>query len=355
MALHTAFASTLGIKHPILQAPLAGADSAALAIAVSKAGGLGAIAGAYRTPAQIRDVAAEVRAATDAPFSLNLFAPQPARPEPDNMDAARARVAGYYLELGEPVPGDLEEAGFQFEGQLAAVLETGAKLVSFTFGIPPREAADAIKARGILLAGTATSVGEAKALAASGVDAIIAQGSEAGGHRGSFPDVQGGHAIGTMALVPQIASAVDVPVIAAGGIMDGRGIAAAVALGASAAQLGTAFLACPEAGIADVYRQAILEADADDTRITRAFSGRAARGIVNRFMREVDAAGDILPFPLQNALTRSLRKAAGAADRPEFLSLWAGQGLGLARPCSAGELMEDLIAGTEEAAKRLRS
>ena len=204
--------------------------------------------------------------------------------------------------------------------------------------------------------GTATNVAEAVALERAGVDAVVAQGSEAGGHRGTFAgDVDAGM-VGTIALVPQIADAVKVPVIASGGIMDGRGVAAALALGASGAQLGTAFLSCDEAGIPAAYKQAILDAGESDTRITRAFSGRPARGIVNRFMTEVGNAGDadaILPFPLQNTLTRPLRAAAAKAGRPEFLSLWAGQGLRLARREPAAALVKRLAEETDTVLRRL--
>jgi nitronate monooxygenase len=201
----------------------------------------------------------------------------------------------------------------------------------------------------MFLMGTATNVEEAVALERAGVDAVVAQGAEAGGHRGTFAgDVDAG-LVGTIALVPQIADAVKVPVVASGGIMDGRGIAAALALGASGVQMGTAFLTCEEAGVPAAYKQAILDARESDTRITRAFSGRAARGIVNRFMTEVERAGGanaILPFPLQNALTRPLRSAAAKADRAEFLSLWAGQGVGLARRESATSLVRRLADET---------
>ncbi len=355
MPFQTALTERLGIAHPIIQAPMAGGgDTPELVIAVGEAGGLGSIAGAYRTPDQIAAVTKQVRAASAAPFSVNLFAPEPAPSKPDNEDAARAAVAGYYVELGLPVPGDLDEAGFRFEAQLEAALESGARVISFTFGIPPRDAIDAIKQREILLACTATSVTEARALAAAGADMIVAQGGEAGGHRGSFPG-SAAHVIGTVALVPQIVDVVDVPVIASGGIMDGRGIAASLALGADAVQMGTVFLTTEEAGIPEAYKQVILDAREDETRITRAFSGRAARGIENRFLREVGEASAILPFPLQNALTRSLRKAAGERGRTEFLSLWAGQGLGLAKQGTAADLMANLVSGLDAAAARFRS
>jgi nitronate monooxygenase len=212
----------------------------------------------------------------------------------------------------------------------------------------------AIKARGMFVMGTATTVAEAVSLETAGVDAIVAQGSEAGGHRGTFAGPFEAGLVGTMALVPQVVDAVSLPVIASGGIMDGRGIAAALALGAQAVQMGTAFLTCHEAGIPDAYKEAILKAHEDETRLTRAFSGRPARGIVNRFMTEIDrTAESILPFPLQNALTRPLRSAAAKQGRAEFLSLWAGQAVRLARRQPAAELVARLVKETEQAIGRL--
>jgi nitronate monooxygenase len=218
----------------------------------------------------------------------------------------------------------------------------------------PAAAVAAIQAKGLVIAGTATTVDEAVALERAGVDIVVAQGSEAGGHRGTFDNAKADSSlVGTLALVPQIVDAVRVPVVASGGIMDGRGIAAALALGAGAAQLGTAFLTCDEAGVPDAYKQAILDAHEDETRVTRAFSGRAARGIVNRFMREIDAAGDVLPFPLQNSLTRPLRTAAATQGRAEFLSLWAGQGVRMARRQTAADLVAALVKETDDVITRL--
>ncbi len=208
----------------------------------------------------------------------------------------------------------------------------------------------------MFLVGTATTVEEALALERAGVDAVVTQGSEAGGHRGTFSGSFESGMVGTVALVPQVVDAVTVPVIASGGIMDGRGIAAALALGASAVQMGTAFLTCSEAGVADVYKAAILASHEDDTRLTRAFSGRPARGIVNRFMNDMentDFRDAILPFPLQNALTRPLRAAAAKQGRAEYLSLWAGQGLRMARRQSAADLVARLTKETTETLGRL--
>jgi nitronate monooxygenase len=253
-----------------------------------------------------------------------------------------ARVAPYYAELGLEPPSAPVLPSHTFHDQLRAALESGASAFSFTFGPLPSEAIRAIKPH-MFLIGTATTVDEALRLEGDGVDAIVVQGSEAGGHRGSFLGEFEASMVGTIALVPQVVDAVRVPVVASGGIMDGRGIAAALALGASAAQMGTAFLTCDEAGISPAYKQAVLHAHENDTRLTRVFSGRPARGIVNRFMVEMEDAGDaVLGFPAQNVLTRPLRTEAARQERHEFLSLWAGQGTRLARAESAAALVKRL-------------
>lgn len=357
MSPKSALMQRLDLAHPIIQAPLAGGgDTPALVAAVSSAGALGTVGAAYLTPPQISETAAAVRARTTRPFGINLFAPQSAPEAPQDTGPALRRLASYYAELGLPPPAVPTATGIPFDDQFRAALASGASVFSFTFGILPADAMAAIKSRGMLLLGTATTVAEALALERAGVDAVVAQGSEAGGHRGTFAGAFDAGMVGTMALVPQVVDAVGVPVIASGGIMDGRGIAAALALGASAVQMGTAFLTCDEAGVPDVYRNAILNAAEDATRLTRAFSGRPARGIVNRFMAEVDP-GDgteaILPFPLQNALTRLLRSAAAKQGRAEFLSLWAGQGVRMARRQAAGELVARLARETEAAIRGL--
>ncbi|HEU4370304.1 MAG TPA: nitronate monooxygenase [Methylomirabilota bacterium] len=355
MPINTALTRRFGLRHPIIQAPLAGGgDTPALVAAVGEAGGLGFIGAAYLTPAQIAEAARAVRERTARPFGISLFAPQPAPAAPADTRPGLERVAPYFAELGLAPPGPPAPAADTFAEQLAAALESGAAAFSFTFGVLPAAALAAIKDRGMFLLGTATTVEEAVTLEQAGVDAVVVQGSEAGGHRGTFAgDFQGGM-VGIVALVPQVVDAVSVPVIASGGIMDGRGIAAALALGAGAVQMGTAFLTCEEAGIPEAYKQAILAAREDGTRLTRAFSGRPARGIVNRFMTEVDRdAGAILPFPLQNTLTRPLRAAAAKQGRAEFLSLWAGQGVRLARRQPAAELIARLAEETAEAAERL--
>jgi len=350
-SMTTAVTRLLACELPIIQAPMAGGgDTPELVAAAANAGAFGFIGAAYLDAEHILAAARSVRALTARPFGINLFAPT-ASPGEDNLDAALRRVAPYYAELGlaaPPMP-ELSHAG-GFADQLAAAAGCGAAALSFTFGLPPADAIAAAGSRGMKLIGTATTVDEAVALERAGCDAVVAQGSEAGGHRGTFLGDFAAAQIGTIALVPQIADAVRVPVIASGGIMDGRGIAAALMLGAGAVQLGTAFLACPEAGIPEVYKEAILHATETATRVTRAFSGRPARGIVNRFMTEIDRDGEsIAPFPLQNMLTRALRSAAARQARAEFLSLWAGQGLRMARRQPAAALIARLVEETRAA------
>jgi len=345
----------IGISHPIIQAPMAGgATTVELVAAVCEAGALGFLAGAYSSPAEIHEMVRELRARTARPFGINLFAPLALPDAPKNMSRALEQISRYHAELNLPPPRVPTSASESFDDQLAAALESGAAVFSFTFGVLPARAVEAIKARAMFLMGTATTVAEARALEAAGVDAIVAQGSEAGAHRGTFASDFESAMIGTMALVPQIVDAVKIPVVASGGIMDGRGIAAALALGARAVQMGTAFLTCHEAGIPDAYKNAILAAGENDTRVTRAFSGRPARGIANRFMDQVERAPEtILPFPYQNALTRALRTAAAKQGKLEFLSLWAGQGVRLARRQSATELIERLARETETVVREL--
>jgi nitronate monooxygenase len=334
----------LGIEHPLIQAPMAGGSTTPeLVAAVSNAGGLGSLGAAYLKPEDIVKFGRRVRELTDRPYSINLFAPQP---PPGDVDPSRmlAVLARHHQELGLPPPQPPTSPFPPFEEQVDAVVETGVRLFSFTMGIPPPAVLARLKARELVLMGTATNVREAKLLEAAGVDAIVAQGSEAGGHRGTFAEPFDAGMVGTMALVPQVVDAVRLPVVASGGIMDGRGIAAARLLGASGVQLGTAFLSCPESSASPAYKAALRAARDESTLITRALSGRPARGLPNALTQELGSSEDILPFPLQHAATSPLRGAAAARNDPRFMTLWSGQAASLSLGLPAAELVRKLIA-----------
>jgi nitronate monooxygenase len=326
---------------PILQSPMVGASTAAMAVAVSQAGGMGSLGFGATAPADIGPAVDALRAQTAAPFGANLFVLPPARPDAAIVDAALRRLAPWYAELGEDSPAAPNDFAPDFEAQLAALTAAAPPVASFTFGILSRAQVDALHAVGTYVVGTATTAAEARAWAAVGADGISAQGAEAGGHRGHFLGEAEASLVGTMALVATIRAAVDLPVIAAGGIMDGRGVVAALALGASAAQMGTAFLLADQTAANAPWRRAIAEAGDDPTRLTRAFTGRHARGIENRFMRDLRAVEDEVPaYPVQNRLTQPLRAAAAKAGEPDMISLWAGQAVKLAQPGDAGEMIK---------------
>lgn len=357
MLAQTPLMTRLGMTLPVIQAPMAGgSDTPDLVVAVSEAGGLGSMGATYLTPDAFRAAVDKVRGQTNRSFGVNLFAPQPVPSRPEGAEATVAAVRRAGADVGAPEPVLPETMADPFEKTFPVALDSGAKVFSFTFGPIPSEAIAALKTRGTFVMGTATTPAEAVALERLGVDAVVAQGGEAGGHRGTFAGSFEAAMIGTMALVPQVVDAVSVPVVASGGIMDGRGIAAALALGAQAVQMGTAFLTCDEAGTPDCYKAALLSAKPEQTRITQAFSGRFARGIENRFMAMMEGDGAEaapLPFPWQNALTRPMRTAAAKAGDAGLLSLWAGQGVGLSRRQTAAELMARLAEETDAAISRL--
>ena len=326
---------------PILQAPMVGASSPEMAVAVSAAGGMGHLAAGAMAPDAIEASVAQLRAQTPAPFGVNLLMAPPVQPEAAEVDLALARLAPWYAELGEALPAHPNAFAPDFERQLDAVVRAAPPVASFTFGILTKAQVEALHAAGTYVVGTATTVAEARAWAEVGADGICAQGFEAGGHRGHFLAEVEASLVGTMALVTLVAGAVDLPVIAAGGIMDGRGVAAALALGASAAQMGTAFLLSDQASVSKPWRRSIESAGDEPTRLTRAFTGRFARGIENRFMRDLrEVEGEVPAYPVQNRLTQALRAAAVKADEPDMISLWAGQAVGLARPGEAGEMVQ---------------
>lgn len=338
----------LGIKYPIIQAPMAGADSAKFVAAACNAGILGSIGAQYRTPQQIRDVITEVRTLTDRPFAVNLFAlPSQTVPNAAQIEASRKQLHSYYQRFGVTPPTDeVVQSSIDPDEQLLAVLDSGVAVFSFTLGIPSPEWLRRLKEKSIKIIGTATNVAEARALHDAGVDAIVAQGSEAGGHRGTFIGSFEDSMIGSISLIPQMVDAVNIPVIAAGGIMDGRGIAAAFALGAAGVQLGTAFLTVNESPTHQNYKIAVQGHQADQTTITRVFSGGAARGINNKYIKE-NADKPLLPFPYHNALTRGFRKVANETGEIEYTNLWCGQSGKLARQISTSELVHHLVDETQ--------
>ena len=336
----------LGIEHPIIQAPMAGSATPALAAAVSNAGGLGSLGCATLAPDALRAAAAALRDSTNRGFNLNFFAFAPEDRDPERDSATQERVAPFYAELGlgEPPAESAPAFGSFDDAKLEAVLEIRPAVASFHFGLPAAGALAAMKDAGIRVLCSATTVAEARSLEAAGVDAVIAQGWEAGGHRGSFDTGFEDVGVGTMALVPQIVDAVRLPVVAAGGIADGRGIAAAFALGASGVQMGTAFLSCPEASVRDVHREAIRMADDQDTRLTRAFSGRPARARNSRYIAAMAEHRDALvAFPRMYSFSDPLREAGDAQGIDDFQFLLYGQAAALNRELPAGELFERLV------------
>src|SRR4051812_5271869 len=302
----------LGLRFPVIQAPMGGGPSTPeLVAAVSDAGGLGSLAAAYLAPAEIHGAIRRIRTLTSRPFAVNLFSGGYATGTVPDSGPMLALLAEAHWELGLQPPVLPTLPTDPFPDQLAAVLEGEPPVFSFTFGIPGADALKALKKRGIQVWGTATTAAEAAMLAQAGVDAVIAQGAEAGAHRSTFAGSFEAAMVPALQLVENIAKAAKVPVIASGGIMSGRDIAAALRRGACAAALGTAFLPCPESGAAQAYKRAILAAGSDKTVITRAFSGRPARGLANGFIAKIQAHEHaILPYPLQNALTRAMRTAA---------------------------------------------
>jgi nitronate monooxygenase len=346
----------LNIELPIVQAPMAGSQDWELAAAVSGAGGLGSLPCAMISPAQLREQVGKIRDKTRKPINVNFFCHTPPVPNNAREVGWRERLAPYYRELAidpaAPVPTSNRAP---FDMALCAVVEeVRPEVVSFHFGLPDRALFDRVKAAGCLVLSSATTTAEAIYLEQQGVDAVIAQGSEAGGHRGIFLGETIDTQVGTFALVPQIVSAVKVPVIAAGAVADARGIAAAFALGASGTQIGTAYLFCPEAKISAVHRKALSEARDDSTALTNLMSGRPARGVVNRLMREIGPISTAPPqFPLSASALAPLRAKAEAEGSGDFSPLWSGQAASLSRAMPAGEMTRKLAQETVELLRQL--
>jgi nitronate monooxygenase len=338
-------------RYPIVQAPMAGGASCPqLAAAVSEAGGLGFLAAGYKTADGMYQEVKQVRGLTGQPFGVNLFMPQPNTADPAAVEVYRHQLAGeaawYETPLGDPDSG--RDDGY--EAKLAILLDDPVPVVSFTFGCPTRDVLDSFAKAGTFTVVTVTTPEEAQAAQWAGADAVCVQGVEAGGHQGTHRDdpATDGSGIGLLSLVALVRESVQLPVIAAGGLMRGGQIAGVLAAGAVAAQLGTAFLVCPESGANALHKQAMTNPLFVRTELTRAFSGRPARGLVNRFMREHGPYAPVA-YPQVHHLTSPLRKAAAKAGDPQGMALWAGQGHKMARDLPAGRLVDVLVAELDSA------
>jgi nitronate monooxygenase len=351
------FTSRIGIEYPIIQGPFGGRFSTPqLASAVSNAGGLGSFGAQPYLPEEMSGIVASIRTGTAKPFNMNLWvsniddgARDLSRPE---YDRAVEALRPYFDEVGVSPPDLPFKPGPAYADQIAALIEAGPPVISFIFGVPSRQTLLECRRRGIVTIGTVTTADEARAVEAAGVDLVVASGCEAGGHRGSFLLSAEQSLTGTMSLVPQVVDAVKVPVIAAGGIADGRGIRAAMALGASGVQIGTAFLACEESNASPLHRRLLFGPEGRSTALTKSLSGRLARGIRNRFIEQTAASALApLPYPAQGWLMRPVFEAAIAAGRWDLSGFWAGQGAGLLKHTAAAALMAALVGELEGSAK----
>jgi len=344
----------IGIDWPIFQAPMAGVSTPAMAAAVSEAGGLGALGLGASTPEAARDAIRATAALTARPFNVNLFCHAPARADAGIEADWLAALAPLFARFGAEPPATLSEIYRSFlvdDAMLAVLLEERPAVVSFHFGLPDRRRIEALKAAGILLMASATSLAEARVIEAAGVDVVVAQGYEAGGHRGVFDPAMHDDRLGTLALTQILAANLFIPVVAAGGIMTGGGIVAALAAGAAAAQLGTAFIGCPESAADAAYRAALAGEGAAHTRMTTAISGRPARCLQNPFTDWAEAHADLRPpaYPIAYDAGKALNAAAKGAGETGFGAQWAGQGAPLSRTLPAAGLMAALIAEMQKA------
>ncbi len=351
----TRLTARLGIEYPIIQGPMGGLATQKLTAAVSNFGGLGSFGAHGLAPSAIKDVIAEIRALTSRPFAMNLWVSMEDEGAFTSSAAEHAKalqeIAGHVQELDGSLPAFKPYAPIRFEDQVRVLLDAGVAAFSFIYGIPPRKILDECRTRGIVTIGAATTPEEAIALREAGVDVIAASGFEAGGHRGSFLRPSEESLTGTFALVPRVVDLVDVPVVAAGGIADARGVLAAFALGAEGVQLGTAFLTCAGSGASPHHRQALLDGKASQTGLTRGFTGRLARGIRNQLMDELNRPETaILPYPLQRALVRNVTAPAETAGQTDLLQMWAGQSANIAHFTDATTLLQTLITDLDSIA-----
>jgi nitronate monooxygenase len=346
--IRTRVSDKLGVEYPIIQGPLGGLSSQRLTAAVSNFGALGSFGAHSMAPSAIQEVIAEIRSLTNKPFAMNLWVSMEdegaATSNAEDFERARAHLAPHLEAIGASKPQFSPYKPIRFEDQARVLLDAKVPIFSFIYGIPPKEILDESHRQGIVTIGTATTSDEAVALEQAGVDVVVASGFEAGGHRGSFLRTSEDSLTGTISLAAQVADAVRIPVVAAGGIADARGIVAAFALGAEGVQMGTVFLACEESGASALHREAILGGKASRTSLTRGFTGRLARGIHNQLLEEMNQPGvTVLPYPLQRGLMRSLAIPAQQAGHSELLALWAGQSAGIARHRDVATLLQSLV------------
>ncbi len=340
----------LKIEYPIIQAPMAGGiTTSRLVSEVSNVGGLGMIGAGYMTPNQIREQIKEIKQLTSKSFGINLFVPNEFVYTESEVTSSKQLLQPIRNQLrihqDQNIDIPTSDSVFEtFNEQIKVVIEERVPVCSFTFGIPSEEVIAELKQNNIFVVGTATTVEEAIIVEKSGMDMVVVQGSEAGGHRGNFIRESHDSLVGLMSLIPQVVDHVSIPVIAAGGIMDGRGLMASLCLGAMGVQMGTAFLTCIESGAQQVYKEAIMHAKEDDIVLTRAFSGKWARGLKNKFIAEMKNHEDLLPdFPIQNTLTQPIRKASSSQQNADYLSLWSGQSPRLAKNQNVQTLMNKII------------
>lgn len=348
----------LNIKYPIIQAGMAGGiTTPELVAAVSNAGGLGTLGAGYMTPEQLRSSVLKVKQLTNKPFGVNLFIPEIQDISEEEIEKANEWLLPFREQLNiSEIPKVKKTTESIFEKQIEIIMEVQVPVCSFTFGIPSKETVQQLKKRKIVMIGTATTVKEAIANEENGMDMVVVQGSEAGGHRGTFMGSFEDAMIGTMALVPQTVDHVEIPVIAAGGIMDGRGVLAALVLGAQAAQMGTAFVTSLESGVTKSYKEAILNSNEEQTVVTSTFSGKPARGIRNEFIMKMMKYEKKLPkYPIQNTLTTSIRREAAKQNRTEWMSLWCGQNSRSTQYQSASETISDILSQVDEMVKNKRA
>lgn len=358
LSIVTNLTKKFGLRLPVIQAPMAGgAATPKLVATVSETGGLGSLPLGYLNLEQARTNIRETRKLTRKPFAANAFVPQKITSKNgDNIAAMKKKLHGYRRELGISSQENVQFSEVSIEELIEVIIVENVPVFSFTFGTPTRESIQKLKEKGIFVMGTATTVREGLVLEQLGCDAVVGQGYEAGAHRGTFLSPFNTSQIGTIALTRQLADNLQIPVISAGGIMDGHGLVAALALGASAVQMGTAFLTCQESGISPLHKQAILTSTEESTVITPFFTGKPARAIKNRFIEEIGrefSEEEIPSYPLQHCLTQDIRREASNRNLKEFPSFWAGQGTRLSRDTSVRELLNKIEREAEETIKEL--